>query len=103
MARPQPGEKIYVESTIYLHHGEDDFQGGICTVKATRVCVQSSGEEIADVEIEEDPGTWYRWEGYLEPRQDQWKKEYGDRKGRSKPDLRPEFNDDHGRWKPDPE
>jgi hypothetical protein len=98
MAPPKPGDKIYIESTIYLHHGVDDFQGGICTVKAVSTQVQSDGREISSVEVEEDPGTWSRWEGYLEPRQEEWKKEYGEQKARLKPDYRPEFNDG---WPPD--
>lgn len=100
MGNPKPGDEIYIESTIYVHHGADDFQGGICTVKATRTSMQSSGHEITQVEVEEDPNTWYRWEGYLEPKQDDWKKEYGEQRGRLKPDLRPEFNDG---WEPDPD
>src|SRR5580693_1599298 len=93
---PKPGDKIYVESAIFLHHGADDFRGGLCRVAATRTHMER-GEKITDVEVEEDPGTWIRWEGYLEPKQEEWKKEYGEQRGRLKPDLRPEFNDG---WKP---
>jgi hypothetical protein len=105
MAKPKPGDRIYIESTIYVHHGVDDFLGGICTVKATRTSIQSDGKEITEVEVEEDPNTWSRWEGYLEPRQEEWKKEYGEQRGRLRPDFRPEFNDDldpEG-WEPDPD
>lgn len=73
MAKPKPGDKIYIESTIYIDHGAEDFLGGICTVKATRAVRQSSGEVITQVEVEEDPNTWSRWEGYLEPKQEEWK------------------------------
>lgn len=94
MAKPKSGDKIYIESTIYVHHGADDFHGGLCTVKATQTHIQGTCVEITSVEVEEDPGTWYTWEGYLEPRQEEWRRRYGDRKGQHKPDLRPEFNDD---------
>ncbi len=94
MNKPKPGDKIYVEGTIYLHHGVDDFHGGICTVKAARTGIESNGKEITDVEIEEDPGTMYRWDGYLELYQEEWRKRYGERKGQRTPDLHPEFNDD---------
>jgi hypothetical protein len=94
MANPKVGDKIYLESTIYLTHGVDDFQGGLCTVKA----VQEQGGKVKSVEVEEDPGSWYTWESYLEPRQEEWKKLYGERKGGPKPDYRPEFNDYHGGW-----
>jgi hypothetical protein len=101
MAKPKPGDTIYVEGTIYLHHGADDFWGGVCTVKAIDTQLQSSGEESTGVEIEEDPGTWHRWEGYLEVHQEEWKKEYRERRGHHKPDLRPEFNDDREVWPDD--
>lgn len=100
MAKPKPGDKIYVETTIYVTHGVDDFQGGLCTVAATR----TSGEgehEITEIEIEEDPNNWMRWEGYLEPKQEEWEKEYSEQKGRLRPDFRPEFNT--GFWDDDPE
>jgi hypothetical protein len=101
MPKPKPGDKIYIESTIYLHHGVDDFRGGICTVSKTQTVLQQSGREITSVEIVEDPGTWYTWEGYLEPKQEEWKKEYGEQKGGLKPDFRPEFNDEREPWEPD--
>ena len=99
MAKPKPGDKIYIESTIYIDHGADDFLGGICTVKATRAVRQSSGEVITQVEVEEDPNTWSRWEGYLEPKQEESSKEYGEQRGRLRADLRREFNKG---WKSDP-
>jgi len=98
MPKPRVGDKIYIESTIYVTHGADDFQGGICTVKAVRSHPSAAGEESITVEVEEDPGTWYTWTGYLEPRQEEWKKNYGERTGSPKPDLRPEFNDEYEGW-----
>jgi hypothetical protein len=103
MATPKPGDKIYLPSELYVHHGEDDFQGGVCTVRATRTCRQSNGEEITEVEVEEDPNAWSRWEGYLEPKQEEWRRRYGEQKGGPRPDFRPEFNDGPDGWKPDPD
>jgi hypothetical protein len=97
MAKPNVGDKIYVEGTIYLTHEVDDFQGGACTIKTVESHIEK-GNEVSSVEIEEDPGTWYTWTGYLEPRQDEWKKIYSEQKGGPKPDLRPEFNDEHESW-----
>jgi len=93
MAKPNVGDKIYIEGTIYLTHGADDFQGGLCSVKAVASHFEK-GFEVSIVEVEEDPGTWYTWTGYLEPQQEKWKKIYGEQKGGPKPDLRPEFNDE---------
>jgi len=98
MANPNVGDRIYIEGTIYLTHGADDFQGGLCTVKAVQSHIEKGEEVVSSVEVEEDPGTWYRWTGYLEPRQEEWKKIYGERKGGPKPDLRPEFNDYYEGW-----
>jgi hypothetical protein len=97
MAKPKVGDKIYIEGTIYLAHGADDFQGGLCTVKAVQSHFEKSNE-VSSVEVEEDPGTWYTWTGYLETRQEEWKKVFGEQKGGPKPDLRPEFNDEHEAW-----
>jgi hypothetical protein len=97
MAKPKVGDEIYIEGTIYVSHGADDFHGGLCTVKAVESHIEK-GEEISSVEVEEDPGTWYTWTGYLEPQQEEWKKIYGEQKGGAKPDLRPEFNDYYDGW-----
>jgi hypothetical protein len=93
MAAPQPGDKIYLPTTLHVSHGVDDFQGGLCTVAATRR--QKAGDrEVTYVEVEEDLGRWVLWETYLEPKQEEWKKAFGERRGKPDPDTRPEFN----RW-----
>jgi hypothetical protein len=97
MAKPNVGDKIYVEGTIYLTHGVDDFRGGICTVKAVQSHIVD-GHDFSSVEIEEDPGTWYTWTGYLEPNQEEWKKKYGEQKAGPKPDYRAEFNNEYEGW-----
>jgi len=56
MAKPNVGDKIYVEGTIYLTHEVDDFQGGACTIKTVESHIEK-GNEVSSVEIEEDPGT----------------------------------------------
>jgi hypothetical protein len=101
MANPKVGDKIYVEGTIYVTHGADDFRGGICTVMAVQSHVEDGEEVVSSVEIEEDPGTWYTWTGYLEPNQEKWKKEYGEQKAGPSPDFRPEFNDYYEGWDKD--
>jgi hypothetical protein len=92
MATPKPGDQIYVESIFYLHHAADNFHGGLCTVINTRTHMEA-GREITAVEVEEDPNNWMRWEGYLEPNQEKWKQEYGERRARFQPDYSPELND----------
>ena len=98
MAKPNVGDKIYVEGMVYLHHGVDDFRGGLCTVKEVRSHFEKGEEAVFSVEVDEDSGTWYTWTGYLEPRQEEWKKIYGEQKAGPKPDYRPEFNDEREPW-----
>jgi len=97
MAKPQPGDKIYVFSTLYLNHGIDDFHGGLCTVAATETKRQGD-REVTFVEIEEDPGCWMLWETYLEPKQESLKAAFAGQQGHLDPDVRPEFNNG---WEPD--
>jgi len=32
MKKPKVGDKIYLDSSFYISHGEDDFVGGLCTI-----------------------------------------------------------------------
>lgn len=48
------GDKIYIETSWYIDHGEDDVQGGLATVSAVRV------EKYGTfVEVKEVPGSGY--------------------------------------------
>lgn len=79
---PRVGDKIYMDTWLFLNHGADDFIGGICTVsKVSNGCV----------EVVEDPGSQYSWE-QLSKQQEKLRKEFGDQKGHKRPDNRPEFN-----------
>jgi hypothetical protein len=91
MAKPKVGDKVYVPTMLHLSHGVDDFQGGLCTVGDTKEDI-IKGQPCTFVFIEED-GSWFNWDTYLAPQQDALSQEYGDRKGRPKPDYRGEFND----------
>ncbi|MDP2676672.1 MAG: hypothetical protein Q8O83_03230 [bacterium] len=89
---PRKGQKIYVPSSLYLSHGCDDFMGGIATVIGVEEGI-SGGEPMHYVTIKERPSTRYNWEGFLSPKQKEWKREYGKQKARKDPDMRPEFNE----------
>ncbi len=86
---PEVGADVYVPSSLYLTHGEDDFAGGLCRI--VRIDRELSPHGAPYVEVEEDPGTLHSW-SYLLEHQDEWRERYGDRRGRPDPDLRPEFN-----------
>ena len=89
---PKVGDKIYVDSSYYLSHGEDDFHGGIATVSKVSKGI-SAGKPVPYVMVEENLGTEYNWKE-LEKKQKELKKEFGSQKAHSCPDTRPEFN----RW-----
>ena len=81
---------VYVPSSLYLTHGDDDFAGGLCRV--VRVDNELSPNGIPYVEVAEDPGALHNWNYVLE-QQDERRERYGDRRGRPDPDYRPEFNE----------
>lgn len=83
---PRVGDDVYIPTSLYLTHGEDDFQGGRCRI--VQIYEESTGPFI---EVEEDPGTHHNW-AYLMEHQEEWREQYGDRRGYPHPDLRPEFN-----------
>lgn len=92
---PKIGSKIYVQTSLYLGHGMDDFEGGIATVESisTNDFLPKDHMNYYEVSIKERPDTSYNLR-YLLENQEKWKKEYGRRKAHPDPDPRPEFN----RW-----
>lgn len=92
---PEPGEKIYVPTSLYLGHGMDDFEGGMATVTEVEKSNQLPEDHYNHymVSIKERPGTSYNLR-YLLEHQEEWKERYGDAIARPDPDDRPEFN----RW-----
>lgn len=83
---PTVGQKIYVDSSLYLSHGSDDFAGGIATV--AKVSKSMSGGEMAVfVEITERPGHGYNWSQVLMAKQDTLKKQYGKQIAHPDPDI----------------
>jgi hypothetical protein len=85
---PEIGDLVYVDSSLHVTHGIDDFIGGLCEVKS----IETFGEKLHRIRVKEDPDTSYSWE-YLLELQDKLKKEFGEKKGHSRPDLRSEFNE----------
>ena len=54
---PQIGQKIYTDTQLFISHGEDDFQGGLCTIKKIET-LYSIGPWI---EVAENPDCWHLW------------------------------------------
>jgi len=94
---PEPvvKQEIYVPTSLYLSHGEDDFVGGLAIISKVQKN-EKFGKEHPNyilVEVEEDPGTLYNWTWLLE-KQESLKREFGNKRAFKDPDYRPEFN----RW-----
>jgi hypothetical protein len=82
---PKVGDKIYVGSSYYIDHGEDDFDGGICTIKKV-INPGFKGKGSINVIVEENPTSEHNYE-YLLEHQDEWKLRYGKRVGKMNPDF----------------
>jgi hypothetical protein len=84
---PKVGDSIYVDTSLYVTHGADDFIGGLCEVASVK-------EEWGTlwVCVKEDPETLYGWPE-LYKIQDRLKSEFGNKRGYKRPDYRKEFNE----------
>lgn len=83
---PPVGADIYIKTSMYIDHGEDDFSGGLC--KVVKVTHQYGQYQV---EVEENPGWSYGWE-YCSEVQEKLAKEYGSKRGYADPDY-----NDYGR------
>ncbi len=72
---------------MFIDHGQDDFQGGLCTVSAVSVSM-SAGKPTFMICVLERPGWSANWE-ILREEQDKLRAEHGERRGHPDPD----FND----------
>lgn len=84
---PKVGDSIYLDTSLYVTHGADDFIGGLCEVASVK-------EEWGTiwVSVKEDPETLHGWPE-LYKMQEQLKMEFGTRRGYKRPDYRAEFNE----------
>jgi hypothetical protein len=87
----RPGDVVYVDSSIYLSHGSDDFYGGLAEVVSLRAGL-SVGSDLPYVCFAQDPGTWHNWQR-LAAEQKQMRALFGKNWSHPSPDDRPEFNE----------
>lgn len=85
------GDLIWVGTSLYLSHGEDDFVGGRARVTSVKDSM-SAGVMEPFITIAERPGTSYNW-SILAERQDELASQHGDAVAHGEPDTRPEFNE----------
>lgn len=89
---PQPGDIIYINSSLLISHDEDDVVGGLATVVEVEERALQ-GRLVPFLRVEEAPDAWYNWE-HLEPQQEELENYFGESWAYAEPDFRPEFN----RW-----
>lgn len=92
---PQVGDKIYIDTYLFVTHGIDDFIGGICTISKVEFndYFKKDDAHHYSIEVEEDLGAFYSYHGLLEM-QEALKTSFGNNKGHKRPDYRDEFNMD---------
>lgn len=81
---PKVGQDIYVGTSWYIDHGEDDFNGGLAKVTKVEWDEHANGGDYC-VYIAERPGHGYYWSGLAE-RQAALKKEFKRRRSHPDPD-----------------
>jgi len=81
---PKVGDDVYVRTSLYIGHGLDDFQGGLCEIISLKI--EDRGISYS---VKERPGTTYFaysvdefWEEQAE-----MKKTYGKSRGYPDPDT----------------
>ena len=84
---PTPGDIIYMDTELYLSHGEDDIIGGRAEIQEVR----HEGNFVWII-FKLFPDSLYNW-AQLEPIQEKLAQEFGDSWAHSRPDTRPEFNE----------
>lgn len=82
---PRLGESIYVPTSMYIDHGEDDIQGGLAEVSSVEKRT-SGGKLVWFVKLKEIPNRTYNYD-YLHSLQPKLKAEYGDRRAYPDPDV----------------
>ena len=83
---PKVGDQIYVDTSLHVTHGIDDFIGGLCEVMSVE-----KHEKNIWITVKEEPDTKYNW-SHLSELQDKLKIEFGNSRGHKRPDYRSEFN-----------
>lgn len=85
---PKIGDKLYISSSYYISHGEDDVDGGLATIKSIKISdhLPADDNNSIFVTFEEIPGVEYNYKLLLE-KQDKLSKEYADKIAKPNPDI----------------
>jgi len=85
------GDVVYVDTSLYLSHGRDDFRGGLAEVVDCKIN-NSAGKPTPFIVLIQDPGTWHNWQ-MLAADQKKLRTAFGKNWAHPDPDFRPEFNE----------
>ena len=80
------GDKIYVDTHLYISHGSDVVVGGLATVTKVTTGI-SGGKECLFVEVKEHPNSEYNWTQFLSKEQEKLKVRFGDQIAYPDPDV----------------
>jgi hypothetical protein len=86
----RPGDIIYVDTSLYVSHGVDDFRGGLAEV-AEFAMQKSAGKPTPFVKVNELIDTWQNWQ-MLAADQRKLRAEFSRSWAHPDPDHRLEFN-----------
>ena len=85
------GDVIYVDTSLYVSHGRDDFRGGLAEVIEYGMDV-SAGKPTPFVRVAQESDTLHNWK-ILASDQKKLRAKHGKRWAHPDPDYRPEFNE----------
>lgn len=91
MKTPKVGDKIYVNTSMFLSHGRDDVLGGVATVERIEMEL-SAGKLVPFVWVKEHPNRGYNWQ-ILGEEQDMLRRKFNDDVARPDPDFHPSCNE----------
>ncbi len=80
------GQDIYIDSSFYISHGEDDVVGGLAKITHIKKDI-SAGKPCLFVVVEEDPNTLRNWSQHLVKEQKRLKKDFGNNRAYQDPDY----------------
>jgi hypothetical protein len=86
------GDVIYVDTELYISHGQDDFRGGLAEVVELKPD-KIGGKPVLFARVAQEPDTWHNWTTFLAPMQKKLRAEFGRKWAHPNPDYRQEFNE----------
>lgn len=72
---PSVGDWIYLQSSFFIGHSQDDFCGGLAQVSKVEDGM-SAGKMMPFIQVKQKPGSSMNW-AYLEKEQEKFAKQYG--------------------------